>query len=73
MKGLGSLKGRAPGVDGIYAEMLNVVPRVLEFFIVGLWEAFGRLGMFPGLFRIKIVEPLRTHRGSRSNLAHIDR
>lgn len=73
MKGLSSRKGRAPGTDGVYAELLTVVSRLPELVIIGIWEVFGGLGMFPKPFGIEVVETLWKIKGSRSDFFTIDR
>lgn len=55
---LGTRKGRAPGMDGVYCEMLTDDLRLIERVILSLWEACGRLGKFPWLFSFELVEPV---------------
>lgn len=53
--------GRAPGVDGIYVEMVHAGGKMHHSLIVELWRKCGRLGLLPNLFASELVEPI--HKG----------
>lgn len=53
--------GRAPGVDGVYVEMVHAGGRMHHSLIVELWKKCGRLGFVPSLFASELVEPI--HKG----------
>lgn len=58
MEQLPQRKGRAPGADGVYVEMLTVAPRLDREVIPSIRQACGRLCMMPALFGFELVEPI---------------